>query len=309
MFGWLKKRFGKVQIGKRRYGYADLAALDLGHLQMLGLKAAQRGEAVATAWVVDAVIDHGGLCVSPAVAIVEAAQGTLPPDDVVKLHVTLAGCFTVERSTDERIAVMRAQIDLAHELVGAGALNMAEALLEQALPAVVNVDRVPPAIAALLLEAARLARAHKWDRAVLVLLDRKVNFANAQEHKEACLLIGIALGGGERALTHLESARSANPDDVECHYLLGQAHATRAKKAGSQSEFDTERKKSLEHMDEARRLAAQVDSHSVPFSGVVLGAVSGVALLALMAPTYDEIMYLEAPLKGAQSGGAGSMSE
>lgn len=307
MFGWLKKRFGRIRIGRQRFSYSALAGMDATRLEQLGIQGATRGEAVACLWVMEALVDKGHGTAQSAIRVAETAQATLTPEHLVELQITLTGCVTPQCPGSIREAIIRSQLDLVRELISAGAHQYAQRMLEQAVPAVAVMDHVPEGISLLLVEGAQIAREQRWNRAILALLDRKLRFSSTDDKRAASLLMGMALGAGDRALEHLQVARMQSDNDVECHYLLGAAHASRAKKARSDSEFADERQKSLHHLDRARQLA--VDSGS-GFSGVTLGAASGVALLALMAPTYDEIMYLEGPLKGAQaSGGHSSMSE
>ena len=281
--------------------------MDLARLGKLGRRSATQGEATSCLWVMEALAERGYAAATPAVSMAEAARATLTPAELVELHITLTGCVTPECPISARAEIIRSQLDLINDLITGGSHLSARLLLEQAVPAVASIDHVPQPVATLLIQGARIARENKWNRAILTLLDRKLRFDSAQERREANLLMGIALGSGDRALDHLRAVQTQNDQDVECHYLLGAAHATRAKKARSDTEFAGEREKSLHHLNRARQLAADTGSG---FSGAVLGAASGMALLALMAPVYDEIMYLDGPLRGAQASAShSSMSE
>ncbi|MBT6278356.1 MAG: hypothetical protein HOI95_30000 [Chromatiales bacterium] len=305
MFGWLKKRFGSVQIGTNSYSYSRLVGLDPRSLETLGKQAAVSDERAAR-WVMEAMVERDEECTLAGVTIVRAARDKLPPAALCALHGSLAQIIQTTTPTEIRVLVLREQLGLALQLITADELETARELFEHAMPFVVGADTAPADLSEVLLEAAKLAREHRWDRATLALIDRKLTFRNAADLHAARLLVGAALGGGDRALAHFEMARKNAPEDVECHFLLGQAHSVRAKQARSQDVFDKEREKSLLHLEEARKLADRRGNDGANYSGVVLAAASGVALLAVMAPLYDEIMYMETPPKGG--GGDGSSS-
>lgn len=305
MFGWLRKRLGGVTIDGQRYGYRELVELGESERAALARAALVSGDETATRWVVEAMGESGFFDLDTAVAILADGPAHLTPDVLADLAVTLAAALPAQAEAAHRAQLARAMLALAEHGEGALALDAARRVVGEALPALANLPAVPGEMAGVLIDAAVLARRHQWSSAVLGLLDRRIDFSDADQARRAELLVAAALGGSDRAVEHLRRSAEASPDDLECHFLLGQAHATRAKKAGSQAEFDRERGESLQHLEKARELASRVDSQGTSFSGVVLGAGSALALLALMAPVFDEIMYLDGPLKGAAASAAG----
>lgn len=308
MFGWLKKRFGTVNVDGQAYTYKMLRSLEGTELLRLGSRAATTGQDTAVRWAVDALMEAPPQ-LEPCRTVILAGNEQLAPAVLADLHATLASGVTGECAPDVRVQIFSDQLTLAKRFIAQHAMVPARVILEKALPALANVSPVPGVLGTLLIDAARLAWDQHWQSAVLGLLDRKLAFNQADHTERADLLVAAALGSTDRAVSQLTHSIGERPDDIEAHYLLGQAHAKRAKKAGSDKDFADERGKALVHLESARRLAGEQGSSLGSFSGVVLGAGSALALLALMAPAYDEILYLDGPLKGAVSAGGSAPSE
>jgi tetratricopeptide (TPR) repeat protein len=345
MFEWLRKRLGSVKLGETSYSFSQLKGMDPASLSALGQEAVSYNQFQGAHWAAEALMGQGGSAGGdllplleallakdpdrdrkaklvgrlgdsglPAPALTRAAQAAREkgkPRDiegVAQLHEALAASLGPKTDDPARVAAMEEILELARWALKGAQPGVAQRALERDMPRAAGTEKPSPEASRVLLEAAKVAQQNNCSKATIALLDRRLAFRDKDSARQCCLLLGAALGNGDKAISRLNEALKIDPEDVECHYLLGKAYTTRAKRARSQAEFDSERKKALEHLEKAReRSGADDDEGSA--AGVVLGAAGGVALLAMMAPVYDEAMYLTGPKKGAAAGSHSSVSE
>jgi len=338
VWGWLKKKLGSVPIGGQKYSFKQLQGEDPEALAALGAEATGHDQFEGAYWCFEGLLGQGDFerawsfgedligkdpDAERVTAAVEAicgavdrpahlraacrgarAKGRASAQAVCALHSALARSLSAKASEAERVAVLSELAALARDLAEQGEGAALGPLLEKDAARAAGKDKAGPELSSVLLELGRVAHEQKQARATIALLDRRMAFKSKADARAAMVLLGGALGGGDRAISKLHEALKLDPEDNEAHFLLGRAHAGRAKKARSQSEFDRERKAALEHLERARAGAGS----GAETAGVVAGAAGGVALLALIAPVYDEIMYMQEPKKHLAAAAASSFS-
>ncbi len=331
MFGWLKRTFGRVSIGGERWSRSRLAGVGPTTLEQMGLEAVARGEYEGARWVLEVMIEKGvafdrawGVAQELAVedpdsvGLVLGALATF--DDAGDLltaarglrkqidpHPALAGIYArigsrlgPDADDARALAAITELVAAARWLAADGDADAAKMPLA-VLPTVIGSrESLGPEATGLVLEAAVLADSIDLSDVVCALLERDLALDDDAQRKRACLLVGKARGRHSKGIEKLREAIEIDPDDPEAHFLLGRAFAEKAKRSANQADFDENRKQALAHLEQAREKAAargDEPAAAAAAAGVAVAAAGGIAFLAMMAPVYDEIMYMQQPPK------------